>query len=83
MPLAVGGDPEARHGIVLDSQLYCKEKRSEDRNGTYGRQNMACPDLIIVPPRMDLYLRFSSMAKRNLWGVYGSRSNHMDVMKPG
>ena len=33
MPLAVGGDPEARHGIMLDSQLYSKEKRGEDRNG--------------------------------------------------
>ena len=31
---------------------------------------MACPDLVIVPPRMDLYLRFSSLSKRNLWGIY-------------
>ena len=26
-PLAVGGDPEARHGIVLTGELYCEEKR--------------------------------------------------------
>ena len=38
MPLAVGGDPEARHGIVLDSQLCGKEKRSEDWTWHFGRQ---------------------------------------------
>ena len=30
---------------------------------------MACPDLIIVPPRMDLYLKFSSML-REIYGEY-------------
>ena len=30
---------------------------------------MACPDLVIVPPRMDLYLKFSSML-REIYGEY-------------
>ena len=40
-PMAVGGDPEARHGIVLTANYIAKR----------------------VPPRMDLYLRFSRMAQ--------------------
>ena len=32
-PLAVGGDPEARHGIVLTAE-YCQEVWCENRNGT-------------------------------------------------
>ena len=33
MPLAVGGDPEARHGIVLTANYIAKKKRSKNRNG--------------------------------------------------
>mgnify|MGYP002538236646 CR=1 FL=1 len=34
-PLAVGGDPEARHGIVLTADYIAKkEVRCENRNGT-------------------------------------------------
>lgn len=40
----------------------------KDRNGALAGK-MACPDLIIVPPRMDLYLKFSSML-REIYGEY-------------
>ena len=30
-PLAVGGDPEARHGIVLTADYIAKKYRSEER----------------------------------------------------
>ncbi|EKC43270.1 Nucleotidyltransferase/DNA polymerase involved in DNA repair, partial [human gut metagenome] len=32
-PLAVGGDPEARHGIVLTANYIAKETRCKNRNG--------------------------------------------------
>lgn len=59
-PLAVGGDPEARHGIVLPANYIAK--RSGVKTGmALWQAKQVCPDLIFVPPRMDLYLKFSSM----------------------
>lgn len=61
-PMAVGGDPEARHGIVLSANYIAK--RAGIKTGMalwHARQ--VCPEIIFVPPRMDLYLRFSRMAQ--------------------
>ena len=33
-PVAVGGDPEARHGIVLTADYVAKKHGSKDRNGS-------------------------------------------------
>ena len=33
-PLAVGGDPESRHGIVLTADYIAKKIRCENRNGS-------------------------------------------------
>lgn len=61
MPLAVGGDPKARHGIVLTANYIAK--RSGVKTGmALWQAKQACPNIIFVPPRMDLYLRFSKMA---------------------
>ncbi len=68
MPLAVGGDPEARHGIVLTANYIAKRKRCKDRNGIMaGETDLS--EIIFVPPRMDLYLRFSQMA-REIYSEY-------------
>ncbi len=60
-PLAVGGDPEARHGIVLAKDQLAK-KAGVKTGMALWQARQACPDLQIVPPRMDLYLRFSRLA---------------------
>lgn len=62
LPLAVGGDPEARHGIVLTANYIAKRKGVKTGMALW-QAKQACPDLIFVPPRMDLYLRFSRMAR--------------------
>ena len=62
LPLAVGGDPEARHGIVLTANYIAKRKGVKTGMALW-QARAACPDLIFVPPRMDLYLRFSRMAR--------------------
>ena len=67
-PLAVGGDPEARHGIVLTANYVAKKKGVKTGQALW-QAKMACPDLVIVPPRMDLYLRFSSLL-REIYGEY-------------
>ena len=57
-PLAVGGDPEARHGIVLTANYVAKKAGVQKREWHCGRQSRFALKSIFVPPRMDLYLRF-------------------------
>lgn len=61
-PLAVGGDPEARHGIVLTANYIAKRKGVKTGMALW-QARQACPDVIFVPPRMDLYLRFSRLCR--------------------
>ena len=60
-PLAVGGDPLARHGIVLTAN-YPAKRRGVKTGMALWQARKACPELMFVPPRMDLYLRFSKLA---------------------
>ena len=60
-PLAVGGDPEARHGIVLAKDQLAK-KAGVKTGMALWQARQVCPDIVFVPPRMDLYLRFSRLA---------------------
>ena len=61
-PMAVGGDPEARHGIVLTANYIAK--RAGVKTGmALWQARQVCLEIIFVPPRMDLYLRFSRMAQ--------------------
>ena len=56
-PVAVGGDVESRHGIILT-----KNEIASKYGLTVGeplwKARKKCPDLIIVPPNYPLYLRF-------------------------
>ncbi len=67
-PLAVGGDPEARHGIVLTADYHCKKYGVKTGMALWQAKQL-CPEIIFVPPRMDLYLRFSKMA-HEIYGEY-------------
>lgn len=67
-PLTVGGDPEARHGIILTANYIAKKKGVKTGQALW-QAKIACSDLVIVPPRMDLYLKFSSML-REIYGEY-------------
>ena len=67
-PLAVGGDPKARHGIVLTAD-YLAKKRGVKTGMALWQAKQACPELNLVSPRMDLYLRFSRMA-HEIYGEY-------------
>ena len=53
-PLAVGGDPEARHGIVLTAN-YPAKRRGVRTGMALWQARQACPNL---------YIRFSRMARR-------------------
>ena len=74
MPLAVGGDPEARHGIILTAD-YIAKKRGVKTGMAIWQARQVCPELNFISPRMDLYLRFSQMAQE----IYGEYS---DLIEP-
>lgn len=60
-PLAVGGNPESRHGIILTAD-YIAKKYGVKTGMALWEAKQKCPELNVVSPRMDLYLRFSKMA---------------------
>lgn len=67
-PLAVGGDPEARHGIVLTAD-YIAKKCGVKTGMALWQAKQVCPEINFISPRMDLYLRFSKMA-HEIYGEY-------------
>lgn len=66
--VAVGRDPEARHGIVLIADYVAKKCGVKTRMALWQARQVR-PDIIFVPPRMDLYLWFSKMA-HEIYGEY-------------
>lgn len=84
VPMAVGGDPEARHGIVLTAN-YIAKRYGVKTGMALWQARQVCPDIVFVPPRMDLYLRFSRMAHEiyadytDLLEPYGIDESWLDV----
>ena len=63
--VAVCGSTEERHGIVLAKSELAK--RAGVKTGMANWQaKQCCPNLIIVPPQYDYYLKFS----KYLHGIY-------------
>ena len=58
----ITGDPEARHGIVLTAD-YTAKRYGVKTGMALWQAKQVCPDITFLPPRMDLYLRFSRMAQ--------------------
>ena len=83
-PLAVGGDPEARHGIVLTAD-YLAKKHGVNTGLALWQAKQVCPEINFISPRMDLYLRFSKMAHEiygeytDLQEAYGIDESWLDV----
>lgn len=76
-PVAVGGDPEARHGIVLTAN-YIAKGLGVKTGMVLWQAKQLCPDLVFLPPRMDLYLRFSRMA-REIYAEYTDRQESFGI----
>lgn len=67
-PVAVVGDPEARHGIVL-AKNYEAKKYGVKTGDTLWQAQQKCPNIVFVPPHYDRYMRFSQAA-REIYGEY-------------
>ncbi|HBK69352.1 MAG TPA: DNA polymerase IV [Firmicutes bacterium] len=62
-PVAVGGDPEQRHGIVLAKNYLAKATGIKTGEALW-QARQKCPGLVIVPPNFPLYLRYSRLARK-------------------
>lgn len=74
LPVAVGGDVEARHGIILAKNELAKRAGVKTGEALW-QAKQKFPDLVIVPPHYQLYLRFSRMAR----AIY---AEYTDLIEP-
>lgn len=68
IPSVVGGDEASRHGIILAKSIPTK-KFNIKTGETLREARQKCPELVVVPPRYELYMRCSS-AMRDILGEY-------------
>ena len=61
VPVAVCGDPEARHGIILAKNEPAK-KLGVKTAETIWQAKRKCPDLVLLPPHHGLYGEYSKRA---------------------
>ena len=62
-PVAVCGDPLNRHGIILAKNMLAK-KMGVTTGEAIWQAKLKSPDLILVPPDFQKYLRFSRLARK-------------------
>lgn len=73
-PVAVAGDPEKRHGIVL-AKNYEAKKYGVATGEALWQARLKCPDILFVPPHYDEYEKFSKAAR----GIY---CEYTDLVEP-
>ena len=71
-PVAVCGDPEARHGIVLTANYVAKPKGVKTGMAIW-QTKQVCPDLVVLPADMGEYIRISRMARE----IYERYTDHI------
>ena len=62
-PVAVGGDAEKRHGIILAKNEIAKKYKIKTGE-TIWQAMQKCPDLVVVKPHFERYMRFSRLCRR-------------------
>ena len=72
-PVAVGGDAEARHGIILAKNQIAK-KYGVSTGEALWQAKQKCPQLVIIKPHYDRYLRFSALARQ----IYNSYTDQVE-----
>ena len=72
-PVAVAGDVEKRHGIILAKNELAK-KYCVSTGEPLWMAKQKCPDIIFVPPHYDLYLEYSKQARK----IYTDYSDYVE-----
>ena len=73
-PIAVAGDPNSRHGIVLAKSMEAR-RCGVSTGETLWQARLKCPDIIFVPPHYDKYVEISSKVRK----IY---SDYTDMVEP-
>lgn len=73
LAVAVCGNVENRHGIVLAKNYIAKSAGVQTGEAIW-QAKQKCPNLVVVPPSYDKYLRFSKMARE----IYYEYTNQVD-----
>ena len=73
-PVAVGGDGETRHGIVLAKNEAAKRYGVVTRETLWSARKK-CPDLIVLSPHRDQYSKYSKIIN----GIY---TRYTDLVQP-
>lgn len=68
-PVAVAGDVDNRHGIILAKNELAKKFKIKTGEAIWQSKNK-CPELVVVPPHFKLYQRFSSKPKFSTLSLY-------------
>lgn len=63
VPMAVAGDPESRHGIILAKNQLAKAKGVQTAEPIW-QARRKCPGLVLVPPHRETYSRISAAMNR-------------------
>lgn len=74
VPMAVGGDPQQRHGIILAKNELAK-KYDVRTAETIWQAKRKCPDLVLVQPHREMYAEYS----RKINQIYGQ---YTDLVEP-
>ena len=62
-PVAVGGDAEKRHGIILAKNEIAKAYHIKTGEAIW-QARQKCPHLVVVRPHFERYMRFSRLCRR-------------------
>lgn len=73
-PVAVSGNAEARHGIILTKNHIAKQYGVKTGEAIWQAKEK-CPDLVCVPPDFPLYVRFSGKMRK----IYEQYSNRVEA----
>ena len=71
-PIAVVGDEEKRHGIVLAKNYNAKAYGVKTGDTVYEARKKCNEELVCVPARLDLYLEISKLVK-SIYRDYSDR----------
>lgn len=63
VPMAVGGNVESRHGIILAKNEIAKGYDIKTAE-TVWQAKKKCPDLVLVPPHHDRYAKYSKIVRK-------------------
>lgn len=74
LPVAVSGDAENRHGIILAKNEIAK-RYSVKTGEAIWQAKKKCPQLLTVPARLDVYKKFSDKVRR----IY---AEYTDMVEP-